>query len=99
MTAQIPQPGRESANVILDAITAHDPDAPSLESMNLALSRLADVEDAYRVTVGEDDDVSLDLSNLVGGAMVAMSRLVQLVSEADNVSREEVISDLREWLG
>lgn len=99
MTAQIPRPGREAANVILDAITAHDPDAPSVDVMNLALARLGEVEDAYRVTMNDDDEATLDLSNLVGGTMVAMSRLVQLVSEAEGVSREEVISDLREWLG
>lgn len=85
--------------MILDAITAHDPGAPSVDAINLALSRLSEVEDAYVVTIDDDDAVTLDLSNVLGGAMVAMSRLVQLVSEATDVSREEVISDLREWLG
>ncbi len=99
MTAHIPQPGREAANVVLDAITAHDPDAPSVDMVNLALSGLAEVEGAYTVTLDDDDAVTLDLSNLVGGTMVAMSRLVQLVADAEGVSREEVISDLRQWLG
>jgi hypothetical protein len=100
MTANIPEAGRQAANVILDAISAHaiDDDQRGV-AMELALSSLAEVEGAYRVTLGDDDEVSLDLTNLVGGTMVAMSRLVQLAAEGHKVSREEIISDLREWLG
>lgn len=100
MTANIPAAGRESVNVILDAVTAHAiDDSDNLAAMNFALERLADVEGAYRVTLNDDDEASLDLSNLIGGTMVAISHLVQLLSEEKDVSREEVISDLREWLG
>lgn len=96
----IPTAGCEAVNVILDAVAAHAIEEPNnLATMNLALARLADVEDAYRVTLNDEDEVSLDLSNLVGGAMVPISRLVQLVSDGQGVSRDEVISGLREWLG
>lgn len=100
MTADIPTAGRESVNVILDAVVAHVPGDPrNVELMNLALARLAEVEGAYGVTVNDADEVSLDLSNLVGGAMVAIARLVQMVAEAEGTSREEVVADLRAWLG
>lgn len=68
-------------------------------ALALALHRLADIEGAYRVTLSHEDEVSLDLTNLLGGTMVAMSRLVQLVADEKGVSRAEVISDLRKWLG
>lgn len=100
MTTNIPAAGRESANVLLDAVSAHAIDeADNIAAMNLALTNLAEVEGAYRVTVDDDDEVSLDLSGLLGGAMVTISRLVQLVADEKQVNREEVISDLREWLG
>lgn len=97
----MPQAGREAVNVILDAVTAYDVEGDKLEAVHLALRRLGEVEGAYRVTLnddGDEDEVSLDLSNLVGGTMVAMSRLVQLAAEGQGVSREEIISDLRSWL-
>ncbi|MEN0022206.1 MAG: hypothetical protein AAGC61_02915 [Microbacterium sp.] len=84
--------------MILDAVTAWDVDGDRVEATNLALRRLAELEGAYRVTLNDDDELSLDLSNLIGGTAVAMSRLVQLASEGQGVSREEIVSDLRGWL-
>lgn len=100
MAARMPDAGRESANVILDAVSAFDADrADNRAAMDLAVARLNDVEGAYRVLVNDRDEVTLDLSNLVGGSTVTIMRLVQLLSEATGASREEIISDLREWLG
>lgn len=100
MLPRMPEAGRESANVILDAVSAFDVDRhDNSAAMDLAVQRLNDIDGAYRVLVNERDEVTLDLSNLVGGSTVTIMRLVQLLAEATGVSREEVISDLREWLG
>lgn len=99
MSTEMPAAGLEAVNVILDAVTAYDVKGDKVEAVNLALRRLGEVEGAYRVTLNDEDEVSLDLSNLVGGTAVAMSRLVQLAAEGQGVSREEIISDLRTWLG
>lgn len=102
MSADIPAAGRGVANVILDGVVAFDPEAgtdANVTATDLAVSRLAEVDDAYSVTLSDDDEVSLDLSNVVGGAMVAMSRLVHLHAEATGSSPESVVADLRAWLG
>lgn len=94
----MPAAGREAVNVILDAVSAHAVDSDSVEAMNLALRRLSEIDGAYVVTLNGEDEVSLDLSNLLGGTAVAMSRLIQLAAEGQGVSRDEIISDLRAWL-
>ncbi|MGO4488167.1 hypothetical protein [Microbacterium sp. 2RAF4] len=99
MTTDMPAAAREAVNVILDAVIAHGVEGDSGDAMNLAMRRMSEVDGAYRVTETDEGEVRLDLGHLLGGTMVAMSRLIQLVSVSQGVSREEVISDLREWLG
>jgi hypothetical protein len=97
----MPDAGRSAANVLLDAVIALDPDSPDSEPIELALKRLDEIPGAYDVTVDDDGtnlDVKVDLSNLLGGAVTAMQWLVSHVADAQGVSREEVVSDLRAWL-
>ncbi|AZS48119.1 hypothetical protein [Microbacterium oxydans] len=99
MSDVMPQAARKAVNVILDAVTAHEAEGDNGAAMNLAMSRMSDVVGAYRVTLTDEGEAILDLANLLGGTMVAISRLIQVVSESQGVSREEVISDLRVWVG
>ena len=97
----MPQSGRSAINVLLDAVIALPDDGAGGEPINLALQRLADVDGAYEVTVNDDGstlDVAVDLSNLVGGTLIALTWLVAQVADSHGVSREEVVSDLRAWL-
>lgn len=97
----MPAPGRSAANVLLDAVTAFDPEDPQPAPVELALQRLSEIDGAYEVTVDDDGDevsVSLDLSNLLGGTLTAMHWLVAQVADAQRTSPEAVVSDLRAWL-
>lgn len=97
----MPAAGIESANVLLDAVIAVGAGAPGeggdATAVELALGRLDAIEGAYDITF-HDDVAALDLSNLLGGTLVVLGRLVTVAAEALHVSREEVVSDLRAWL-
>ena len=84
MTA-IPDAGRQSAHVILDAVTAWDPSLgiadENNDAMNLALDRLNEIDGAIEVDVDDDEDeldVTLDVTNLAGGTIVLVNYLREL---------------------
>lgn len=96
----IPDPGRQAAHIILDAVVAYEPGLPGdvgTDSMNLALERFNRVG-AVSATMDEDDHLTLDISNLAGGLIVATNWLVHRLAEARGTSPELVISDLRNFL-
>lgn len=92
-----------AANILLDMVTAFDDDLgddpTNAAAMNLAFRRFDEVE---AVTLTWDDEKPdpplLDVSPLVGGAMVSMKWLVGRVAAYARSSEEEVIADLREFL-
>ncbi|MCU1443845.1 MAG: hypothetical protein JWQ59_1995 [Cryobacterium sp.] len=96
----IPEGGRQAAHVIIDAVSAWDtaatPDA-NTQAMNLALNRMNDV-DAVRATLDDDDNLSLDASNLLGGAIVSMSWLIEQLARERHQDKQLVIAELRDFL-
>ncbi|SFS07642.1 hypothetical protein SAMN04487846_2264 [Microbacterium sp. cf046] len=92
-------PGYAAANVLLDALIAPEPGQPiQADPINLALQGLSEIEGAYTVTSNDEGDVTVTIDHIVGGTLLAMGRLVDLVAEATHASREVVVSDLRAWL-
>jgi len=97
----MPAAGRSAANVMLDAIVAFEPGQLDSSIVDLALHRLAEVGGAYEVTVddnGEDVAVAVDLSNLLGGTLVALQWLTYRLAEERATDPEVVVSDLRAFL-
>lgn len=97
---EIPEGGRQAAHVILDAVSAWDIAASSdanAAAMILALTRMNDV-DAVAATVDEDDNLSVDASNLLGGAMVSVNWLVEQLAHERGQDKELVIAELRDFL-
>jgi hypothetical protein len=97
---EIPEGGRQVAHVILDAVSAWDTAATSdanAAAMILALSRMNDV-DAVNATLDDDDNLSIDASNLLGGAMVSVNWLVEQLAHERGQDKELVIAQLRDFL-
>jgi hypothetical protein len=90
-----PEPGRRVGHVLLDGVLMFDHEEAAAGPMsNLAIAELAEIEDAVRVTV-DGDDVGVDFSNLVGGALVVARLAVQMAAYARGESIEDVVSILR----
>ncbi|MDR5699858.1 hypothetical protein [Agromyces aerolatus] len=102
----IPAAGRQSAHVILDAVSAWDPDIgptdENADAMNRALERLDRIDGAIVVTADDDADdithLTLDVSNLTGGAIVLVNWLVHQLGDARNEDPQIVIAQAREFL-
>jgi hypothetical protein len=100
-----PEPGRHVAHVYLDAASVYDRAAVGTsvneEAVNLAVQRVGDIEGAYVVEVndaGGETSVSLDLSNVLGGAIITVTRLVHLLADERGVDEAVVIAEMREYL-
>lgn len=101
LRAMMPEAGRLAAHVLLDACTAatgrDDPDAAAVQ---LAVDRLLEL-DAMTVKVTDVNDefeVDVDVSDLVGGAMVTMQYLIHQLAKTTEVDPLIVISKVREHL-
>lgn len=96
----MPEGGRQASYILLDAVSAWDT-ASSHDTNNaamiLALSRMNDV-DAFTATLDGNDHLSIDASNLLGGAIVAINWLIEQLAHERQQSRHSVIADLREFL-
>lgn len=100
--AELPEAGRLSAHVILDAVTAYDFSSSgdsNVAAMSLALDRINDVDGAATLHVDESGrPTSLDVSALVGAAAVTISWLVHQLAEAGGVDPHDVITQVREFI-
>jgi hypothetical protein len=101
----IPDAGRLSAHVILDAVTAWDPslgiDDANNDAITLALDRLNEIDGAIEVDVDEDEeelDIALDVTNLAGGTIVLVNYLVHQLAGASGKDVQNVIAQAREFL-
>lgn len=95
----LPESGRQAAHVLLDVVSAwdHADTAGWAERANLALRRLNDVG-AVNTTVDASGRVTVDVGNLVGGAAVALHRLVAEVATVTSRDQDDVVIGLREFL-
>lgn len=95
---------RLSSHVLLDAVVARQPGLDvdtNANATNLAWRRFNEIEGAVVVAVDDTGDttaVNVDLSGLLGGAMITINELIEMVTEATGQSREEVVSAVREYL-
>lgn len=97
----LPESGRLSAHVLIDAVSVYDFESSSIVNeivLNAALERLAEVEGAVTASVTPDDTVAVNISNLVGGTLVSMEWLVESLAAARRVDRASVVVELREFL-
>jgi hypothetical protein len=93
----MPEAGRQSGQIILDAVSVFRADEGSNAAMDLALQRLSDVE-AVTVSEADEEGVTLDISPLVGGAMVTVQWLVESLANHRGVDRSTVIAEVRQFL-
>jgi hypothetical protein len=98
----MPDPGRLSAHVSLDAVSAYDPESSSEGNervINLALQRLDDVDEAVIATYDEDTDlVEIDASHLVAGAIRLTYWLAVNLAEERGADVLDVLAEAREYL-
>ena len=96
----IPEGGRQASYILLDAVSTWDTtatDDTNSAAMNLALTRMNEVE-AFTATLDDNDQLSLDASNLLGGTIVSMNWLIEQLAQERHQSRHSVIMNLREFL-
>lgn len=87
---------RQYGQAILDAVSASDVDDDG-EAMNLASQRALEVE-AVTVTVDDDDVVTVDLGDAIGGTLVLVRGLVTMVREATGEDDDVILAEVRERL-
>ncbi|MGC5224904.1 hypothetical protein ACPW96_20255 [Micromonospora sp. DT81.3] len=98
-----PDPGRQTAHVLVDAASVAMEEEVDPEAVSLANQRLQEIEGAIVVKVddpGPEDelDVNVDLSNLLGPSLLTLHWLIRRLAEAEHRSEESVIGDLREYI-
>lgn len=94
--------GRQTGHILLDVISAWDSSQPdestvNRDAANIALERLNEIG-AVSGTQHDDGSVSLDVSDLVGGALVTMQWLVSCLDALTSLDRLEVVSRARRFL-
>jgi len=98
-----PEPSRQIAHVILDVLSVH-PDVEvgaNSEAADLAVARITEIPEAVDVTVEEDGDemnISIGLSNLLGAALATLQHTVDLLAAERGTDAEAVLDELRAHL-
>lgn len=97
-----PEKIRKAAHVILDGLSAFDPDHTdgdrNREAMELAFSRLLEIE-AIELLYDEDaEELELDVSPLMEGVLLVVRRLVADLAACSGVSSEDVVASVRSSL-
>jgi hypothetical protein len=97
--ARMPETGRQAAHAFLDALSGGTFVAEGVEAaaIDLAVERLNEVG-AVEATLEGDDNLRLDISNLVGGVLTAMTFLVRQLALYAEVDEQEVIIRTREFI-
>jgi hypothetical protein len=99
---QMPEGGRQAAHVLLDTVSAYDPeladDAKNSAAMDRAFQRMNDVGAVSGTIDDATDVVTLEVSPLLGGTIVSMHWLVTQLAHHKGTTREDVIFALREYL-
>lgn len=98
----IPKAGSIAAHVLIDAVSVADDGNTDAEIVNTVYQRLLEAE-TFTVTAKDDGpdtdlDVTIDLSNVLGGALVTMNKLINDLAQARGVDRDTIIIGLREYI-
>lgn len=92
-----PDLARQAAHVILDGLTAAEPEGSDsdLDATQLAFTRLLEI-DAIELLFDEDnEELELDISPLMQGVLLVVGRLVERLAEHSGTSTEDVVAALR----
>ena len=98
--SSMPEAGRQVGHVLLDAVSAWDGDAPpadNLRAINLALQRLHDLG-VVNAFINERGEADVDVSDLVGPAVVLLLQAVSLAAPGNPDGEHGVIDALRQVL-
>jgi hypothetical protein len=98
----IPETARLAGHVLIDAVMAYegeeqDEDA-NIAAMDLALTRLGELQAVSVIRSNDGESVQVDASNLVAPAVLAMIWLIDQLADARGLSHEDVAARLREFL-
>lgn len=98
-----PEPGRQAAHVLLDAVSAAVHEDPSSAPVDLAYQRLMQIDGAVQVAVhnpgpGEPLAVRLDLSNLLGASLITIRILAERLAAAEGRDVADIIVETREFI-
>ncbi|MBF4597189.1 hypothetical protein ITJ50_00855 [Curtobacterium sp. VKM Ac-2889] len=101
-----PESGRQVAHVLLDAVAAYDPNGAEIPAgmsspTELAYQRISAIPGAVDVDVweaGDDTNVTVDLSNVLGASLILLNQAASVIAEQRGVAREVVIAELREYV-
>jgi hypothetical protein len=98
----MPEPGRQVAFVLADTLTTWDGEADeevNNQAIKLAWQRLNQIEGAVTATLDDEtDEVTITLSNVLGGALVSMNWLLSVAEASTGLDRLELIAGMREFL-
>lgn len=98
-----PEPGRQAAHVLLDAVSTAVHEAPSASAVDLAYQRLLQIDGAVQVAVqdagpGGPLAVKLDLSHLVGASLITIRIFAERLAAAEGRDIADVIIEAREFI-
>jgi hypothetical protein len=92
----LPEPGRQAAHVLLDAVAAFDEDAShsvNERPMSTATNRMAEVH-AVRATLNPAGEADVAVTHLLGGAIFTTKLLIGMVAVASRRSEEQVTHEV-----
>lgn len=98
-----PEPGRQAAHVLLDAVSAAMHEDQRAAPVDLAYQRLMQIDGAVQVTVddpgpGEPLNVQLDLSNLLGASLITIRILAERLAASEGRDVADIIVETREFV-
>lgn len=97
-----PEKARKAAHVILDGFTATDPEQPdggaNTEAMELAFSRLLEIEAIELLFDEDEEELELDVSPLMEGVLLVVRSLVGQLAARTGQSPEDVVASVRSAL-
>ena len=86
--------GRLAAATILDAVSVFDPDADDLANAAVteaALQRLAEIGAIRAIYDETSDSVHVDVTDLLGGVLVLVIRLLREIELASDLDADELL--------
>ena len=97
-----PEKARQAAHVILDGLSAVDPDQPdsqaNVDAMELAFAKLLEIEAIELLYDEDEEELELDVSPLMEGVLLVVRRLVAELAARTGTSPEDVVADVRTHL-
>ena len=94
-----PEKARRAAHVILDGLSAVDPDQPdsqaNTDAMELASEKLLEIEAIELLYDEDEEELELDVSPLMEGVLLVVRHLVTELAARTGASPEDVVAGAR----